>query len=66
MGMGNLISILVTELHQNHRSGLFQVSPHAVHRMLTHLHEQEFTDKQPGMTRSLTLAIVVEQLLRLD
>ena len=66
MGMGNLISILVTELHQNHLAGLFQVSPPAVHRMLTHLQEQEFIDKQPGMARSLTLAIVVEQLLRLD
>ena len=44
----------------------FQVSPPSVHRMLTHLQEQGFIDKQPGMARSLALAIPVEQLPRLD
>jgi len=44
----------------------FRVTPPSVHRMLTHLQKQGFIYKQPGIARSLTLAIPVEQLPRLD
>ena len=44
----------------------FRVSPPAVHRMLTCLHDKGLIHKQPGAARSLALAIPLEQLPALD
>ena len=44
----------------------FQVSPPSVHRMLTCLQDKGLIHKQPGVARSLALAIPVEQLPLLD
>ena len=44
----------------------FRVTPPSVHRMVTQLHEKGLIQKQPGIARSLALAIPVEQLPRLD
>ena len=44
----------------------FQVSPPSVHRMLTQLEDKGLIRKQPGVARSLSLAIPVYQLPALD
>ena len=44
----------------------FRVSPPSVHRMLTQLADQRLITKQPGVARSLSLAIPLSQLPALD
>ena len=44
----------------------FRVLPPSVHRMLTHLYNKGLIHKQPGVARSLALAIPVDQLPLLD
>ena len=44
----------------------FRVSPPSVHRMLTQLEDMGLITKQPGVARSLSLAIPLSQLPALD
>ncbi|MCY4364167.1 MAG: MarR family transcriptional regulator, partial [Gammaproteobacteria bacterium] len=44
----------------------FRVSPPSVHRMLTQLEDHGLITKQPGVARSLSLAIPLSQLPALD
>ena len=44
----------------------FRVSPPSVHRMLTQLEDRGLITKQPGVARSLSLAIPLNQLPTLD
>ena len=44
----------------------FRVSPPSVHRMLTQLEDKGLITKQPGVARSLSLAIPLSQLPALD
>ena len=44
----------------------FRVSPPSVHRMVTQLADQGLITKQPGVARSLSLAIPRSQLPALD
>ena len=44
----------------------FRVTPPSVHRMVTQLAEQGLIRKQPGVARSLSLAIPLNQLPTLD
>ncbi|MCY4363112.1 MAG: helix-turn-helix domain-containing protein, partial [Gammaproteobacteria bacterium] len=44
----------------------FRVSPPSVHRMVTQLADQGLITKQPGVARSLSLAIPLSQLPALD
>ena len=44
----------------------FRVSPPSVHRMVTQLEDQGLITKQPGVARSLSLAIPLSQLPALD
>ena len=44
----------------------FRVSPPSVHRMVTQLEDKGLITKQPGMARSLSLAIPLSQLPALD
>jgi len=44
----------------------FRVSPPSVHRMLTQLEDHGLITKQPGVARSLSLAIPRSQLPALD
>ena len=44
----------------------FRVSPPSVHRMVTQLEEKGLITKQPGVARSLSLAIPLSQLPALD
>ena len=44
----------------------FQVSPPSVHRMLTHLQDSGLIRRQPGMARSVSLAIPARLLPQLD
>lgn len=44
----------------------FRVSPPSVHRMVTQLEDKGLITKQPGVARSLSLAIPLNQLPALD